>query len=258
MKRTMRKSFLLIALLSTFVQLPSGAHSQTRTLTILHTNDMHAKFAPREAYWVRDANPKPMVGGFNELCYAVDSIRRVKPVTLLLDAGDVMTGNPIADIQYRGAYGGALFDMMDRIGYEVWCPGNHDFDVSQDNLRLLTRIATFPTVSANLIGPSGTGPVDNVPYVLLEKGGIRIGVIGIMSEDLYGLVNQNNLEGIRVLSASETLQKYIDEISPRVDFVIALTHEGADEDSALAAKVHGLQIIVGGHSHTRLRRPKLP
>lgn len=239
-----------------FAMAGGRVRAQPRTLTILHTNDMHAGFVPHEAYWIREANPKPMVGGFKELCYAIDSIRHVKPLTLLVDAGDVMTGTPIADIQYRGAVGGALFEMMDRIGYEAWCPGNHDFDVSQANLKLLTRIAVFPTVSANLLGPGNQFPVNNKPYVILEKGGLRIGVIGIMSEDLYGLVNQNNLEGIRVLPAAETAQKYIDEISPNVDLVIALTHEGAQEDSVLATKVTGLQVIIGGHSHTRLRKPK--
>jgi 2',3'-cyclic-nucleotide 2'-phosphodiesterase (5'-nucleotidase family) len=77
---------------------------QPKTITILHTNDMHASFIPREAFWVRE-NPKPLVGGFNELSFVVDSLRRVKSTTLLLDAGDVMTGNPITEYTYDGAEG---------------------------------------------------------------------------------------------------------------------------------------------------------
>ncbi len=102
---------------------------QPKTITILHTNDIHASFIPHEAFWVKD-NPKPLVGGFNELSFVVDSLRRVKSTTLLLDAGDVMTGNPITEYTYDGAEGGALFEMMNRIGYELWTPGNHDFDIS--------------------------------------------------------------------------------------------------------------------------------
>ena len=107
---------------------------QPKTITILHTNDIHASFVPHEAVWVKE-NPKPLVGGFNELSFVVDSLRHVKPVTLLLDAGDVMTGNPITEYTYGGAEGGALFEMMNRIGYELWTPGNHDFDISSANLR---------------------------------------------------------------------------------------------------------------------------
>ena len=66
------------------------AIGQSKILTILHTNDIHASFIPHEAFWVKET-PKPLVGGFNELSFVVDSIRQVKSVTLLLDAGDVMT-----------------------------------------------------------------------------------------------------------------------------------------------------------------------
>lgn len=249
----MRKGFvsLLLACLSA-----AGVRGQVRTLTILHTNDMHASFMPHEAYWVK-ATPRPLVGGFAELKFIADSIRASKPSTLMLDAGDVMTGNPITERAYGGAKGGALFAMMDSIGYDAWCPGNHDFDVSQDNLRALVRIATFPTVCANLVDTLGRYPVGNVPYVIIERGGLRLGILGLISQELYDLVNQNNLVGLRVLSPVETAQKFIDELKPKTDIVIALTHQGVEEDSQLAAGVHGLAIIVGGHTHTRLRHPKL-
>ena len=233
-----------------------GIHGQGRTLTILHTNDMHASFMPHEAYWVK-STPRPLVGGFAELKFIADSIRASKPATLMLDAGDVMTGNPITERVYGGAQGGALFAMMDSIGYDAWCPGNHDFDVSQDNLRALVRIADFPTVCANLVDTLGRYPVGNVPYVILERGGLKLGILGLISQELYDLVNQNNLVGLRVLSPVETARKFIDELRPKTDIVIALTHQGAEEDSQLAAAVRGLAIIVGGHSHTRLRHPKV-
>ncbi|MDP2208689.1 MAG: bifunctional UDP-sugar hydrolase/5'-nucleotidase [Bacteroidota bacterium] len=229
--------------------------SQPKALTILHTNDIHSNFLPHEAAWVRD-NPKPQIGGFNELYFVADSIKRVKNV-LLLDAGDVMTGNPITEYKYKGALGGALFEMMNMIGYEVWCPGNHDFDISQDNFVKLTKIAKFPTVSANLVNNEGKNHLNNLPYIIVDKTGIKIGIIGIMSQDLYGLVNQNNLVGIRVLSPIETLQKYINEIDTKTDLIIALTHQGVYDDSVLAVNVRGLDVIIGAHSHTRLTKPKL-
>jgi 2',3'-cyclic-nucleotide 2'-phosphodiesterase (5'-nucleotidase family) len=228
---------------------------QPKTITILHTNDMHASFIPHEAFWVKE-NPKPLVGGFNELSFAVDSVRRVKPSTLLLDAGDVMTGNPITEYTYGGAEGGALFEMMNRIGYELWTPGNHDFDISAANLRKLTAIAKFPTISANILDTLNQFPVNNKEYLIVEKNGLKIGIIGIMSDDFYNLVNQNSGAGIKILPTIETVQRLAALLQPRTDLLIALTHQGVDEDSILATKVEGLDVIVGGHSHTRLKHPK--
>ncbi len=232
------------------------ARSQQHELTILHTNDMHAGFVPHDAFWVK-GSPKPLVGGFKELSFTVDSIRQRDQTILLLDAGDVMTGDPIADLEFDGAQGGALFAMMDMIGYDAWCVGNHDFDISQANLRRLTEVARFPTLSANIVDNQGKYPVNNRPYVIIEKDGLKIGIIGVMSQDLYHLVNQNSLVGIKVLDPVETTQHWIDEIKSKTDLVIALTHEGVDEDSVLASHVTGLNIIVGGHSHTRLKQPRV-
>ncbi len=233
----------------------TAACAQPKTLTILHTNDIHAAFVPHEATWSKQS-PKPMVGGFKELEFTIDSIRKVKPDVLLLDGGDVMTGNPISDRVYRGVEGGALFEMMNLVRYDAWCIGNHDFDISQKNLIGLTKIANFPTLSANLVNNKNEFPVNNKDYVILERGGLRIGVFGLMSQVLYGLVNQSNLTGIKVLSPIETAQKIIDKIDPETDLIIAVTHQGVSEDSAMAANTHGLDIVVGGHSHTRLTKPK--
>lgn len=244
--------FMLSLLMAIFFY---SSCSQPKALTILHTNDIHSNFLPREAAWIRDI-PKPKIGGFNELFFVADSIKKVKNV-LMVDAGDMMTGNPITEYNYKGALGGALFEMMNMIGYEVWCPGNHDFDISQENFVKLTKIAKFPTVSANLVNDEGKNHLNNLPYIILNKNGIKVGIIGIISQDLYGLVNQNNLIGVRVLSPIETLQKYINEIDPITDLIIALTHQGVFDDSVLAVNVQGLDVIIGAHSHTRLTKPKI-
>ena len=230
--------------------------AQSRSVTILHTNDMHGAFIPHEAFWSKES-PKPMVGGFSELAFIVDSVRQAIPGVLLLDAGDVMTGNPITEYEYHGVKGGILLEMMNRIGYEAWCPGNHDFDVSQANLVGLTSIARFPTLCANLVNENDEFSVNNRSSVTIEKNGVRIGIIGLMSQSLYNLVNQNNLTGLKVLSPVTTAQKLIDELGPNVDLVVALTHQGIDEDSVLAANVNGLDVIIGGHTHTRLYKPKI-
>lgn len=239
-----------------FPFLTSCIWTQPRTITILHTNDIHAAVYPREAGWIR-SNVKPLIGGFAELWCTVDSIRRVNPHTLLFDGGDVMTGSPIAEYDYMGATGGAIFQMMNFIGYDAWTIGNHDLDNSQENLLALTHIAKFPTLSANLKDTANRFPLNNERYLILEKYGLKIGIFGLMSDELFSLTNTTNLKGLNVLPGVRVAQEIINEIDPKTDLIIAVSHRGVREDSILATVVKGLDVIVGGHSHTRLVSPKV-
>ncbi len=231
------------------------ALSGEKNLRILHTNDMHAGYVPHEATWIR-TDPKPQVGGFKELAWTIDSLRPQVPATFLLDAGDVMTGTPAAEYSYHGAIGGALFEMMNAMKYDAWEVGNHDLDISQDNLKALAGLAAFPTLCANLTDSLGNLPLHNRPYVVLARGGVSVGVIGIMSRELFQLTNTKNLSGLVVQSPVATAQRYVDSLRGRADVIIALTHEGVDEDSILAVSTKGINVIIGGHSHTRLKTPK--
>jgi len=132
-----------------------------------------------------------------------------------------MTGNPITEYEYKGALGGALFEMMNMIGCEAWCLGTMISTLASRILLKLTTIAKFPTLSANVVNDKGDYPVNNKPYVIMEKNGLKIGIIGIMSQGLYGLVNQTMLVGIRVLSPIATTQKFIDELQAKTDLIIA-------------------------------------
>jgi len=241
---------LWIGLISTIL------FAQPKTITILYTNDIHASFLPHEVFWIKE-KPKPLIGGFNELSFAVDSIRRVKPVTLMLDAGDVMTGNPITEYSYAGAKGGNLFAMMNYIGYDAWTPGNHEFDFSPENLRKLASIANFPAVSANILDTLDNFPVNNKEYVVIEKNGLKIGIIGVMSSEFYSLVGKNSSKGIKILPPVETVKRLAEQLQSKTDLLIALTHQGVGYDSILAVNVPELDIIVGGHSHTKLIQPKI-
>lgn len=229
--------------------------SQPKQITILHTNDIHASYLPHEAYWIR-SSPKPLVGGFNELAFAVDSIRKIRTATLLLDAGDLMTGNPITDRVYKGAEGGGLVDMLNLIGYEGEEPGNHDFDISYANFLKLAAIAKFPVFNANLLDEKTGLPLTGKQYIIVEKNGLKIGIFGLMSKEFYNLVSQSSTKGIKLLPPIEQAKKMIELLRPQTDLVIALTHTGVDDDSVLAVSVKGLDVIIGGHSHTRLRHPK--
>jgi 2',3'-cyclic-nucleotide 2'-phosphodiesterase (5'-nucleotidase family) len=255
----MRASFRTKLIFSTLVVwsiLASIALAQPKTVTILHTNDIHASFVPHEALWVKEMH-KPLIGGFNELAYAVDSLQYVKRWTLLLDAGDVMAGNPITEYEYNGAEGGALYEMMNFVGYDACTVGNHEFDISQDHFRRLINIARFAILDANICDSTGSLFIDNSGFAIYEKNDIKIGIIGLMTAKFHDLVNRKSGAGIIILPPVATLQKWIDQLRPYTDVIIALTHEGIEDDSVLAMNVHGLDVIVGGHSHTQLRNPKI-
>ena len=244
-------SFILIS----FALLALPILAQPKQITILHTNDMHASFLPHEAYWMR-TTPKPLVGGFNELAFAIDSVKKTKTATLLLDAGDLMTGNPITDRVYKGAEGGGLVEMLNLMGYEGMEPGNHDFDISYANFLKLASIAKFPVFTANLVDEKSGLPITKKEYIIVEKNGLKIGIFGLMSREYYSLVSVSSTKGVKLLPYIAQAKKMIDLLRPQTDLVIALTHTGVDDDSILAASVKGLDVIIGGHSHTRLKKPK--
>ena len=251
-RTSLKRSCSLVAFVLAFVL---SISAQPRQITILHTNDMHASFLPHEAFWVKES-PKPLVGGFNELTFVIDSIRKTRTTTLVLDAGDLMTGNPITDRIYHGAEGGALIEMMNLMGYEGWTPGNHDFDISYANFLKLAAITRFPVISANLVDEKTGLPITKKEYAIIEKSGIRIGIFGLMSKDYFNLVSQNSTKGVKLVPPLEAAKRMIEFLDPKTDLLIALTHQGVDDDSELATNTSGIDVIIGGHSHTRLRKPR--
>ena len=222
-------------------------------VTILHTNDMHCQYIPLTATWV-DSDPQPKVGGMVALEYFMRQEKAKWPNSLALDAGDFMTGTPLAKMDVNGATGGAFVQMINMVGYDAMTIGNHEFDNGQENLHKLLNMLNLDIVSSNLF-VNGKPFVDK-PYMIYKVNGVRIGVIGIMLKELFEMTALKNLDGIEVKDPVATAQKYIDEIDPKTDLIILLTHNGVDNDMELANQVHNADIIIGGHSHTRLPKPR--
>jgi len=228
------------------------AHQRSGTLTVLHTNDQHSQFAAAPATWVQK-DPKPRIGGLVALENQIRKARENYKATLLLDAGDFMTGTPIAKLKVEGALGGAYIQMLNDMGYQALTLGNHEFDEGQENLMGLVRLARYDILSANLYKDDRLfAPKSHAIY---EIGGLRVGLIGLTLTDLFDMTARKNLEGIRVLDPAASAQKIIDEIDGRTDLIILLTHMGVEADRDLAKKIRGADIIIGGHSHSRLNKP---
>ncbi|MBN1826924.1 MAG: bifunctional metallophosphatase/5'-nucleotidase [Candidatus Eisenbacteria bacterium] len=224
------------------------ASAGSGTVVLLHTNDLHAHFTPEAASWRSDNAP---VGGFEAIEATILRERRASPNTLWLDAGDFMTGTPLADIEYRGVPGGAIVEFYNIAGLEGMTIGNHEFDVSPEDQRRLLDMARFPVFGANLFDAEGK-PFTGESYRVYPVGDVRVGVIGITTEELGGLLGDPGYAGIRIESGVETLRRIVPEIDPVTDLIVVLSHEGIETDRVIAREVPGIDVIIGGHSHTRL------
>jgi 2',3'-cyclic-nucleotide 2'-phosphodiesterase (5'-nucleotidase family) len=242
-------------ILSTILLLAAGlltCQAAPRELVIFHTNDIHGHFTAERAGWRKD---HALVGGVDALALHLRDLRKQYPRSIYLDAGDLMTGNPICNLEYNGVKGGALPEFLNRCGIAAECLGNHEFDLGAKHLRDYVAAAPYPILCANLFDNQTNRDLTATSRIF-DEDGLRVGVIGLIMNNLGSVASRTALSPFRVEDAVETAQKYIDELHPKVDLVVLLTHEGVEDDSALATRIHGANVIVGGHSHTRLEAPK--
>jgi len=223
-------------------------------LTILHYNDFHSQNLPFTVTKTMDDGSRNAVevGGAAVLKAYVDRYRSEKPNAMLLHAGDDLQGSPVCAI----TKGRSQFDILELIQPDVMTLGNHEFDYGAARLRELLPLATFPVISASLFDNSIGAPF--VPrYRILQRGGLTIGVFGLAPPDLARLTLRENVQGLDVLDAEKTTRQMVNDLKRQfhADLIVALSHMGVENDTALARRVSGVDVIVGGHSHTALFKP---
>lgn len=223
---------------------------EVRRLTILHVNDTHSHMEP-----VRSGEYAGMGGALERAAY-IDSVRQADGPqnVLLLHAGDFCQGT-----SYFSELGGQVETrILNAIGYDVITLGNHEFDNGIEALGQVLSGVNMPVVCCNYdFSPFEAGKYIR-PYVIVQKAGLKIGVIGVLC-GLKEMVAGDIAGRIPAFDTVPTVQKYADELRPQCDLVIALTHIGYEAhnpgdllDSDLAAATRNIDIIVGGHSHTFL------
>lgn len=230
-----------------------AADSPEGTITVLHTNDIHAQFVPREIRPRDGEGEMRYLGGVLALNYSINKIRKETNQVLVLDAGDFMTGNPISEIEYKGAQGGALIHFFNYMKYDGLTPGNHEFDISVQNARKLIDLSEFPVFSANLFTADGELFTDE-PYHIYKRGKLSVGVIGIIVDDLEGYLNMPQRHEVITHPALPIVDSLAKVIDPQTDLIMVLSHSGLDADKKLASQLGPeVDIIIGGHSHSRLK-----
>jgi 2',3'-cyclic-nucleotide 2'-phosphodiesterase (5'-nucleotidase family) len=224
------------------------------SVTILHWNDFHSYNTPTEVRRKDEISGDDLIvriGGYPALAGFVDSIRSANDRTIVLHAGDDFQGTPVSSV----TLGESQFKILNIIKPNAFALGNHEFDYGTDNLREYISDAGFPVICANVVNVH-SGKYFVPPYIIVDKDGVRIAVIGLMSPDFEILISKDNIDGLTVLDPSQTVRTLLPALKNfDPDIIVALSHMGVDEDKILAGKVPELNLIVGGHSHTPLFSP---
>ncbi|MCF7876101.1 metallophosphoesterase, partial [Candidatus Bipolaricaulota bacterium] len=203
-------------------------------LTILHTNDIHGNYLPKEG-----------VGGFKALShYVAEAKTDAEGPVFLFDAGDVMTGTPLTQISYHGAKGGAMFELMNFLGYDAWTYGNHAFDLGQKNARAITEVARFPTVNTNIVNVNSGKLFAGQPYTIVEKEGVKVGVLGSMESIFKQEILREATEGLNVLPVVSAIKPYADFLEKRVDLVIVLAQTSWSESKEILEGVESVDVVL--------------
>lgn len=238
-------TFIFVATL--FVA-PLTASAQ-KVLTILHTNDTHSCILP-----LNKNLADTMIagrGGFLRRMALLKEERAKDPDLLYFDSGDFSQGSPY----YSMFKGEVEVGLMNRMGVDASTVGNHEFDFGVENLAQIAKIARFPIVCSNydFSGTAAEGLIK--PYTIIKRKGVKIGVFAL-SPELDGLVSAKTCAGVRFLDPVAKAQEMTDFLKrkKKCDLVILISHLGWDEgrltDQYVVARTRGIDLVLGGHSHT--------
>lgn len=249
------------------INFPSLA--ETTKFTVLHTNDIESVYDPVEKVWDDEVD---YIGGIYKLATLMgnkrDDITDKGGVVFTFDSGDIFTG-----ALSKASKGKLSFDLYNEMEFDAMAVGNHEFDYGQKAFVEARPRANFHVLNSNIIY-KGTDINFAQPYAIIERGGIRIGVIGVMGVDAFiNTMSSSSRKGLDLLDPLETVNKYIDVLKSDVDMIVILTHQnrtapmqtnkendksvlrGYHEDYAMAGKLKNVGAILGGHSDNGLNKP---
>jgi 5'-nucleotidase len=235
-------------------RLPLKAEGAPGRITLLHTNDTHSRIEP----FGPGSGRLTGMGGIARRATLIRQIRAETPNVLLLDAGDVFQGTPYFN-QYKGL---VEFKLMSMCGYDAGTLGNHDFDLGVEGLLAALAEARFPILNCNFDAAGAPALAARLrPWTILERSGIKVGLTGVGVE-FAGLVTAEDHRGVQWRDPVAALRPVVRHLRDQgADLVVLLSHLGYDrqgdaiDDLNLARLVPGVDVIIGGHTHTFLDAP---
>lgn len=250
----MSSRFTSTLLASVFLAFASSQALAEFKLQILHINDFHSRIEPINKFdstcAAEDDTKGDCFGGVARMKSAIDERRKALSGEnlLVLDAGDQFQGS-LFFTQYKSA---PIAEFMNGIGFDAMAFGNHEFDDGPDELAKFIAALKFPVISANtLAGLSSPISGKFKPYVVKEYGPEKVAIVSVIASD----TDETSSPGKDVLFGDEisTLEQTVKEIEGQgINKIVLLSHVGYEKDQEIAARVPGIDVIVGGHSHTLL------
>jgi 5'-nucleotidase len=234
--------------------LRSVGNDPATTITILYTNDTHARLDP----FPENARQFAGLGGIAKRASLVNKLRFEQEHVLLLDAGDVFQGTPWFDV-----YGGSVdFELMTKMGYDAMAMGNHEFDRGLDGFAEAAKKAGFPILAANYLARDTPANPFLQDQIVKEFNGFRIGIFGLGIK-LNGVVDPSLSGDMRSFDPVRTAERSVESLRHfySCDYIICLSHLGYRQelggigDEMLARAVSGINLIIGGHTHTFMDQP---
>ncbi|MCG9894771.1 MAG: metallophosphoesterase, partial [Fimbriimonadaceae bacterium] len=251
MVRLQRSLAFLVAVTAAAVSLAQGF-----TFTIIHANDVHSHVEPT-VIRNRDTGTEVRLGGLSQAANLMQRLRRESTNPLLLHAGDAFQGTIYFNV-YQGLSDAALMNLM---GWQAMAVGNHEFDLGPKALADFAAQVRFPVLAANLDVSEEPLLKDRVKRsAILNTPGGRVGVVGAVTPDTPNISSPGPT--VKFLPLAESVQAEVDMLTVQgVQAIVLLSHCGFTTDLELATQLRGVDVVVGGHSHTflgRLEGPGLP
>jgi 2',3'-cyclic-nucleotide 2'-phosphodiesterase (5'-nucleotidase family) len=245
---------IILALLS--LHPLSATVADTARLTILHTNDTHGHLLPfsypqgsAAGAGLEGLTDRTSIGGIARRASLAQQIKKDLEATgarvWLVDAGDFSDGTPFST-EYQGE---ADIAAMNKAGYDFATLGNHDFNHPLAETKKLIGLAKYPILLANAVETSTGRPLAESSRVEVV-GGVRIGLFGLITRETATYPAAK--EGVTILDELETAARTVASLRSKSDIVVLISHCGEEMDNRLAALAPGIDVIVGGHSHSRL------
>ncbi|GEM_PF-211215 len=237
-----------------FVHILASSHFPV--ITILHTNDFHM-------YLLGSLNKnKEPIGGSARIYTLVKEERAYNPDrTLLVDAGDAIGGGPPIGAFFDGK---DVIEVYNAMGYNYAVFGNHEFDWGKDLLSQRVNEAKYTYVCSNVIDTTTNSTFMSKPYDIKSLGFVKLGIFGVTTPQLPILVNPNGLSNLEIKDPISTATNVVSTLKENSDYIVLLSHLGYSAsnyytgdigDVQLASKVSGINLIIGGHTHTVLDKP---
>ena len=225
--------------------------SNLKKLTLLHSNDLHGDF-------LAESVDEQLIGGVSMLSGYVNKVREEEKNSIYCIAGDMFRGSVI-DSEFRGI---STIEIINMLSPDVVTVGNHEIDYGIAHLLFLEKCAKFPIINANLHITTNNARLFKSHHII-EIDGMRILFIGIITADVISMAKKEELIGgfVDICDAASEVERICNAYnSLDIDCTVLLTHIGFEEDKQLAARLDsslGVDIIIGGHSHTYLEQPEV-